>query len=68
VVGASVKKVKNLTNEHANLADAVMIGAEIPGQPHRDQSAADGRSRSPRVVQVRSEIRSNLVPSLHSVP
>ena len=26
--------VKNLTNEHANLADAVMIGAEIPGQPH----------------------------------
>jgi iron complex outermembrane receptor protein len=25
---------KNLTNEHANLADAVMIGAEIPGQPH----------------------------------
>ncbi len=26
--------VKNLTNEHANLADAIMIGAEIPGQPH----------------------------------
>ena len=26
--------VKNLTNEHANLADAVMIGAELPGQPH----------------------------------
>jgi outer membrane receptor protein involved in Fe transport len=26
--------VKNLTNEHANMADAVMIGAEIPGQPH----------------------------------
>ena len=26
--------VQNLTNEHANLADAVMIGAEIPGQPH----------------------------------
>ncbi len=26
--------VKNLTNEHANLADAIMIGAEVPGQPH----------------------------------
>ena len=26
--------VKNITNEHANLADAVQIGAEIPGQPH----------------------------------
>ena len=26
--------VKNLTNEHANLADAIMIGAEIPGEPH----------------------------------
>jgi iron complex outermembrane recepter protein len=26
--------VKNLTNEHANLADAVMIGAEVPGEPH----------------------------------
>jgi outer membrane receptor protein involved in Fe transport len=26
--------VKNLTNEHANLADAIMIGAQIPGQPH----------------------------------
>jgi iron complex outermembrane receptor protein len=26
--------VKNVTNEHANLADAVMIGAEIPGEPH----------------------------------
>jgi hypothetical protein len=26
--------VKNLTNEHANLADAIQIGAEIPGQPH----------------------------------
>jgi outer membrane receptor protein involved in Fe transport len=25
--------VKNLTNEHANLADAVLIGAELPGQP-----------------------------------
>ena len=26
--------VKNLTNEHANLSDAIMIGAEVPGQPH----------------------------------
>jgi outer membrane receptor protein involved in Fe transport len=26
--------VKNLSNERANLSDAVMIGAEIPGQPH----------------------------------
>ena len=26
--------IKNLTNEHANLGDAVMIGAEIPGEPH----------------------------------
>jgi iron complex outermembrane receptor protein len=26
--------VKNLTNEHANLGDAIMIGAQIPGQPH----------------------------------
>ncbi|HUN75661.1 MAG TPA: TonB-dependent receptor [Steroidobacteraceae bacterium] len=25
--------VKNLTNEHANLADAILIGATIPGQP-----------------------------------
>lgn len=25
--------VKNLTNEHANLADAIMIGAMLPGQP-----------------------------------
>jgi iron complex outermembrane recepter protein len=25
--------VKNLTNEHANLADAILIGAELPGQP-----------------------------------
>jgi outer membrane receptor protein involved in Fe transport len=25
--------VKNLTNEHANLADAVLIGAELPAQP-----------------------------------
>jgi iron complex outermembrane recepter protein len=25
--------VKNLTNEHANLGDAILIGAEIPGQP-----------------------------------
>ena len=24
--------VKNLTNEHVNLADAVLIGAELPGQ------------------------------------
>jgi outer membrane receptor protein involved in Fe transport len=26
--------VKNLTNERANLADAIMIGAQLPGQPH----------------------------------
>jgi outer membrane receptor protein involved in Fe transport len=26
--------VKNLTNERANLGDAIMIGAQIPGQPH----------------------------------
>jgi outer membrane receptor protein involved in Fe transport len=26
--------VKNLSNEHANLGDAIMIGAQIPGQPH----------------------------------
>jgi outer membrane receptor protein involved in Fe transport len=25
--------VKNLTDEHANLGDAIMIGAQIPGQP-----------------------------------
>jgi iron complex outermembrane recepter protein len=25
--------VKNLTDEHANLGDAVLIGAELPGQP-----------------------------------
>jgi len=25
--------VKNITNEHANLADAILIGATIPGQP-----------------------------------
>jgi len=25
--------VKNLTNEHANLGDAILIGAQIPGQP-----------------------------------
>jgi outer membrane receptor protein involved in Fe transport len=25
--------VKNLTNEHANLGDAILIGAELPGQP-----------------------------------
>jgi iron complex outermembrane recepter protein len=25
--------VKNLTNKHANLADAILIGAEVPGMP-----------------------------------
>jgi len=25
--------VKNLTNKHANLGDAILIGAEVPGQP-----------------------------------
>jgi outer membrane receptor protein involved in Fe transport len=25
--------VKNLTNEHANLGDAILIGAQVPGQP-----------------------------------
>ena len=25
--------VKNLTNEHANLGDAILLGAELPGQP-----------------------------------
>jgi iron complex outermembrane recepter protein len=25
--------VKNLTNEHANLGDAILIGAQLPGQP-----------------------------------
>jgi iron complex outermembrane recepter protein len=25
--------VKNITNEHANLADAILIGAMVPGQP-----------------------------------
>jgi len=28
-----VSFVKNLTNEHANLGDAVLLGAELPGQP-----------------------------------
>jgi outer membrane receptor protein involved in Fe transport len=26
--------VKNLANERANLGDAIMIGAQVPGQPH----------------------------------
>jgi iron complex outermembrane recepter protein len=25
--------VKNLTNEHANLSDAILLGAELNGQP-----------------------------------
>jgi iron complex outermembrane recepter protein len=25
--------VRNLTNEHANLGDAILIGAQVPGQP-----------------------------------
>ncbi|HXI68043.1 MAG TPA: hypothetical protein VNH41_08900, partial [Steroidobacteraceae bacterium] len=24
---------KNITNKHANLGDAILIGAEVPGQP-----------------------------------